>query len=113
MGHSWLGGLIFFGVFLGAVMGPQMYLEQRRGGAGPRYGYIPPAMRERVNQRAREMDWPVPFDEDGEKVPLKERRRRARIPEPWWAARLRLFGMIVIFGWVIVGSAVKLMQNRF
>lgn len=84
-------------IIVGVVfVGPQMYAQLRRGGPGPFMGYIPPFLRDSVNRQARRMEWPVPFDEDGELIPLAERRRQAVRPEPAWNKYLRNVSLVVI-----------------
>ena len=52
-----------------------LYLRGQRGSAGPRVGYVPRFLRPIANAWFGLMNWPIPFDREGELIPMAERRR--------------------------------------
>lgn len=52
-----------------------MYLRSQRGSAGPTVGRVARSLRPLTNAWFGVMDWPIPFDRDGELIPVESRRR--------------------------------------
>ena len=52
-----------------------MYLRSQRGAAGPQVGYVPRFLRPIANGWFGLMNWPIPFDSEGELIPIEERKR--------------------------------------
>jgi hypothetical protein len=58
------------------VGGIVVYLVRQRGGEGPPVGEVPRFLRPLTNAWYGVNRWPIPFDRDGELIPI-ERRKRA------------------------------------
>ena len=52
-----------------------MYLRSQRGNPGPEVGYVPRFLRPIVNGWFGLMNWPIPYNREGELIPVDERRR--------------------------------------
>ena len=57
------------------IVSAVLYLRGQRGSAGPQVGYVPRFLRPIANGWFGIMNWPIPFDRDGELIPVEERRR--------------------------------------
>jgi hypothetical protein len=57
------------------VAGIVGYLLRQRGGDGPPVGDIPRPLRSLVNAWYGLNRWPIPFDRDGELIPVEQRER--------------------------------------
>ncbi len=67
---------VFIWIGVGVVLvSVAIYLRGRRGGAGPVVGYIPKPFRGVVNAWFGVMRWPIPFDGDGQLIPVEKRER--------------------------------------
>ena len=64
-----IAGLI---VLVGGIV---VYFVRQRGGAGPVVGEVPRPFRSWVNAWHGLNRWPIPFDRDGELVPVEKRER--------------------------------------
>jgi len=61
--------------FVVILVSAVLYLRGQRGSAGPRVGYLPRFLRPIANAWFGVMNWPIPYDSDGELIPVEERRR--------------------------------------
>ena len=52
-----------------------VYFFRQRGGDGPPVGQIPKTFRPWVNAWYGVNRWPIPFDRDGELIPVEDRKR--------------------------------------
>ena len=59
-------------VLLGGIV---LYFFRQRGGEGPPVGDVPKAFRPWVNAWYGLNRWPIPFDRDGNLIPIDERER--------------------------------------
>jgi len=59
-------------VLLGGIV---LYLFRQRGGAGPPVGEVPSTFRPWVNAWYGLNRWPIPFDRDGNLIPVDDRKR--------------------------------------
>ena len=59
-------------VLLGGIV---LYLFRQRGGEGPPVGEVPSTFRPWVNAWYGVNRWPIPFDRDGELIPVEDRKR--------------------------------------
>ncbi len=57
------------------VVGIVVYLLRQRGGEGPVVGEVPRTFRPWVNAWYGVNRWPIPFDRDGELIPVEKRER--------------------------------------
>lgn len=51
------------------------YVRAQRGGPGPTVGHVARILRPFTNAWFGIMNWPIPFDRNGELIPIDERRR--------------------------------------
>lgn len=61
--------------FVVIVVSIVLYLRGQHGGVGPQVGYVPRFLRPIANAWFGLMNWPIPFDKQGELIPVDERRR--------------------------------------
>ena len=66
-------GLIV-GILVG-VGGMAFYLQRQRGGEGPAVGEVARPLRNLVNAWYGLNRWPIPFDKQGELIPVEQRER--------------------------------------
>jgi hypothetical protein len=59
-------------VLLGGIV---IYFFRQRGGDGPPVGDVPRTFRPWVNAWYGLNKWPIPFDRQGELIPIDERKR--------------------------------------
>lgn len=59
-------------VLLGGIV---VYLLRQRGGEGPPVGDVPRTFRPWVNAWYGVNKWPIPFDRQGELIPVEKRQR--------------------------------------
>ncbi len=57
------------------VGGLVIYLLRQRGGEGPQVGEVPRPFRSWVNAWFGLNRWPIPFDRDGDLIPVEKRER--------------------------------------
>ena len=57
------------------VVGIVAYFVRQRGGEGPVVGEVPRPFRSWVNAWHGLNRWPIPFDRDGELIPVEKRER--------------------------------------
>jgi len=65
---------IVAGILVIVVMGA-IYLRRQSGSDGPPVGYIPKFLRPITNAWFGVMNWPIPYDREGDLIPENERRR--------------------------------------
>lgn len=66
-----------FGIIGVAVLlvGVIVYLVRQRGGEGPEVGEVPRVFRPWVNAWYGVNRWPIPYDGEGNLIPVEDRRR--------------------------------------
>ena len=57
------------------IVSIMVYFFRQRGGDGPPVGQIPKTFRPWVNAWYGVNRWPIPFDRDGELIPVEDRKR--------------------------------------
>jgi hypothetical protein len=67
-----IGIIVGFAVLLGGIV---FYLVRERGTEGPPVGNVPRFMHKWVNAWHAVNKWPIPFDRDGNLIPVDQRKR--------------------------------------
>ena len=57
------------------VVGIVVYLISQRGGDGPEVGEVPRSFRPLVNAWYGVNRWPIPYDREGNLIPVEDRKR--------------------------------------
>jgi len=65
-------GIIGAAVLLGGIV---VYFIRQRGGEGPPVGDVPKNLRPWVNAWHGVNRWPIPFDREGNLIPVEDRKR--------------------------------------
>ena len=67
-----VAAIVGFAVIVVSIV---LYLRSQRGTAGPEVGRVPRVARPIANAWFAVMDWPIPFDRDGNLIEVEQRRR--------------------------------------